>query len=404
MQKLVGLFAIGGIAVILTGCGGGGGGGGDSSSTSLAPAAAPAPAPVPAPVPAPAPSPAPVVEAAITAPLANAGSAQNVTTGTPVVLDGSKSTSTLNSALAYAWTLTSKPAGSKAVLIDAGSAKPSFTADIDGLYVATLVVNDGKSASTPSTVDVTAATPKTLGVAYLARNGLKVTLDSMTTVDQGNGYNAYTINYTQTNPTATAIDEATFKLYFSNDAAMSQYGFFDRVYPGKPVSRSYTFTQLKSSTPAVLEYDAENFFAKVPVAGSLQWKLPVAKAPASAESLTLSSTDMFTGTTQVVMPHYLVYTFNQTVVGGATANLKTYQLTAVGKDYTVKELKAFDGNSTVVPRFDGLADGQVIRAGSTVSFSLITPLTGGRNVSLNYSFTIQETGKTFIVNAIGSTN
>ncbi len=345
-----------------------------------------------------------VATKANSAPVANAGVAQTVATDALVAFDGSTSSDANGDALTFAWVLTSKPANSNAALSSTTTQRPTFTADVAGTYVATLVVNDGKVASAPSTVAVTASAPKTLGVAYMARNGLQVTLNSMTTLDQGNGYNAYTINYTQTNPTTTAIDEATFKLYFSNDVPMAQYGFFDRVYPGIPVSRSYTFTQLKSSTLAVLEYDADNFFAKVPVGGSLQWKLPVAAAPAAAESLNLFSNDMFTGTQQLSMPYAMTLSFNQTIVGGTAAKLQTYQLTAAGKDYTVTALQATDSTGKVVPRFDGLMTGQVIRAGSTTSFSLITPLTGGSNVSLTYSFTIQETGKSFTVNANGRTN
>lgn len=345
-----------------------------------------------------------VATKANSAPVANAGAAQAVATGALVSLDASTSSDANGDALTLAWVLTSKPVNSTATLSSVTAQRPTFTADIDGTYVATLVVNDGKVASAPSTVAVTATAPKTLGVAYVARNGLKVTLNSMTTVDQGNGYNAYTINYTQTNPTSVAIDEATFKLYFSNDAAMAQYGFFDRVYPGMPVSRSYTFTQLKTSTPAVLEYDADNFFANKPVSGSLQWNLPVVSAPVAAESLNLSSNDMFTGTRQLAMPYSSTLAFNQTIVGGTSAKLQTYQLTAVGKDYTISTLQATDSTGTVVPRFEGLTVGQVIRAGTTATFSLVTPLTGGRTVNLTYSFVTQDATKSFTVNANGLTN
>lgn len=211
------------------------------------------------------------------APVANAGVAQNVVAGTVVALDGSASSDANGDSLTYAWTLTSKPTGSTALISSATSVKPSFTADIAGNYVATLVVNDGKVNSSPLTVTISAADVKYLGVSYLARNGLQVVLNSLTAVDQGNGYMAYTIMYTQTNPTGAAIDEATFKLYFSNDVSMPQYGFFDIVYPGPSfaVSRSYTFTQLKSSIPSVLEYDKDHFFSQSPITGSLQWKFPV---------------------------------------------------------------------------------------------------------------------------------
>ena len=118
------------VVVLLSACGSGGGG--DSSSSNLA---------------------------SNTKPVAKAGIAQNVITGTLVTLNGSASSDANGDLLTYSWTLTSKPAGSGATLIPATSATPTFTADVAGSYVATLVVNDGQVDSDPSTVTVTAAVP-----------------------------------------------------------------------------------------------------------------------------------------------------------------------------------------------------------------------------------------------------
>jgi hypothetical protein len=93
------------------------------------------------------------------APVANAGAAQNITTGAAVVLNGSASSDANGDALTYAWTLTSRPAGSAAALTGSTSAVPVFIADVAGTYVASLVVNDGKVNSTAVSVIVTAATP-----------------------------------------------------------------------------------------------------------------------------------------------------------------------------------------------------------------------------------------------------
>ncbi len=91
------------------------------------------------------------------APVASAGSAQNVLTGATVTLDGSTSSDANNDPLTYSWTLTNKPAGSAAALAGASLAKPMFTADVAGTYVAALTVNDGQVDSASSTVTVTAA-------------------------------------------------------------------------------------------------------------------------------------------------------------------------------------------------------------------------------------------------------
>jgi hypothetical protein len=92
-----------------------------------------------------------------TAPVANAGPNQTVTAGDLVTLTGAGSTDANGNPLTYAWTLTSKPGGSTAALTGATTVNPTFTADLAGAYVASLVVNDGTVNSAPSTVTVTAS-------------------------------------------------------------------------------------------------------------------------------------------------------------------------------------------------------------------------------------------------------
>lgn len=100
-------------------------------------------------------------------PVANAGSTQNVTTGTLVTLDGSASTDADSNPLTYSWTLTSKPAGSSATLTGATTVAPTFTADVGGTYIASLVVNDGLVDSAPATVSIIA-----YPAGYVAQGGL----------------------------------------------------------------------------------------------------------------------------------------------------------------------------------------------------------------------------------------
>jgi hypothetical protein len=94
--------------------------------------------------------------AANVAPVANAGVAQTVARGATVTLDATGSTDANNDVLLYRWVLTYKPTGSTAVLSDSSASRPTFVANLAGVYVATLVVNDGRLDSTQVTIAVTA--------------------------------------------------------------------------------------------------------------------------------------------------------------------------------------------------------------------------------------------------------
>lgn len=88
------------------------------------------------------------------APVASAGAAQVVSVGTSVKLNGSASDADQD-LVSYTWTL-SRPANSAAYLLNSKVATPTFNPDVAGVYVATLIVNDGKLDSLPSTVIITA--------------------------------------------------------------------------------------------------------------------------------------------------------------------------------------------------------------------------------------------------------
>lgn len=139
------------ILLSLTACGGGGGG--STASTSSA-------------------NPAPTTN---TIPVANAGIFRNVVTGSVVALDGVSSMDADGDILTYKWSITAKPVNSVAILTNSNTVSPGFTADIDGLYIISLTVNDGKSDSLASTVNITASssqavlfttTPSSSGVLF----------------------------------------------------------------------------------------------------------------------------------------------------------------------------------------------------------------------------------------------
>jgi hypothetical protein len=94
------------------------------------------------------------VEIDNTPPVAQAGADFIVPVGGMAQLDGSQSSDPDGDPLTYQWRIEVRPPGSAAVLGDAGSARPSFTADVPGVFVLALEVSDGAERSAADRVRV----------------------------------------------------------------------------------------------------------------------------------------------------------------------------------------------------------------------------------------------------------
>ncbi len=92
----------------------------------------------------------------ITSPVAEAGEAQDVGIGEIVILDGRFSADSDADLISYEWSLIARPVGSLATLSAPTRVNPTFTTDVEGTYVAQLIVSDGVSISRADTVVVTA--------------------------------------------------------------------------------------------------------------------------------------------------------------------------------------------------------------------------------------------------------
>ncbi len=112
------------------------------------------------------------------APTAHPGTSRTVPRRTLVTLDGTGSSDPDGDTLSYQWELT-VPAGSTAVLSDRTASSPTFTTDVEGNYVARLVVSDGRLSSSPMSVTLTAVnTPPvaTTTATVAAERSTEVTL------------------------------------------------------------------------------------------------------------------------------------------------------------------------------------------------------------------------------------
>lgn len=115
-------------------------------------------------------------------PVADAGPAQALDTGSTVQLNGSASRDADGDTLTYSWSLTTRPAGSTAALSNPAAVSPSFVADLPGTYVAQLIVSDASLASTPATVLVTVTTPNRAPVAAASATPSSVNVGATVTL------------------------------------------------------------------------------------------------------------------------------------------------------------------------------------------------------------------------------
>ncbi len=185
-------------ALVLSACGGGGGGGD-------APPAAATPPTV-------------VIRAAATGTSAGTPLTLQTRLGATVSLDGSASTAGSGSVTAYAWTVTTRPAGSTAAPSAAATSKAAFVPDVTGEYVLSLKVTDGggnAEATLRLTVDaplpsptlstnVSFAGPSVTRPTQTVSLGSTITMDASGSADEASG--AVTIGWTLlAKPTASTL-------------------------------------------------------------------------------------------------------------------------------------------------------------------------------------------------------
>jgi hypothetical protein len=145
------------------------------------------------------------------APTANAGPDQRVLVGAEVQLAGENSSDADGDLLTFAWTISSKPVGSKAELDSIDDPGPTFVADVAGDYVLSLIVRDSKGLdSAADSVTVTAVVGNAIPVADAGLDkatvvGTAVTLDGSQSSDANADPLTYSWNW-QSKPVDSQAD------------------------------------------------------------------------------------------------------------------------------------------------------------------------------------------------------
>jgi len=194
------------------------------------------------------------------APVADAGPDQNASTLSVVTLDGSGSSDPdAGDTLTYAWTINNVPGASGGIsLSNAAAVDPTFTPDVDGDYVFSLIVNDGAADSTPDVVTITAAG----NFAPLADAGPNqyVLTNSVVNLD-GSGSSDFeddTLSYSWTltnvpsTSTATLLNATTVSPVFTADLD-GTYTVELIVNDGAADSAADVATIIASSTPVAAD-------------------------------------------------------------------------------------------------------------------------------------------------------
>ena len=302
------------------------------------------------------------------APVANAGSDQTVETGATVTLDGSASSDSDGDALTYAWSFTSVPDGSTSSLTDATSVTSTFVTDIDGTYVVGLIVNDGEVDSERDSVSISSTTtnsPPTAdaGSDQSVTTGNTVSLDGSLSSDPDGDSLTYAWVFTSIpEGSGVSLSDATSAAPTFVADVDGTYVLDLTVSDGAVESAPDTVSIVAATPEPKLRFFAKNFRGEYD-----ERSLPYN----SSGSAVISTT-------------------------AANCTVGEFRLRAEDGDFVITDLSAVATTGSFTVAFAGLSNDQTISDGSTVDFDLISSNSSGTR-SVEWTFTVQETGATFRV-------
>ena len=238
------------------------------------------------------------------APVANAGGHQSVSVNTIVTLDGSFSSDANRDPLVYTWKFESVPNGSTATLSSTSVARPTFTADKAGNYLASLSVSDGTLTSNFATVTVTASAVNSAPTARIdtvapVAVGKTITLDGSASADpdrdplsykwvlisQPTGAGQALSSTTIAKPTLQVSEPGNYvaSLVVNDGTANSDYAFITITALAAPLAKaqlSVGTVPISGDIPSgsALTLDASQSTDPAKAALSYKWRLTIAPA------------------------------------------------------------------------------------------------------------------------------
>ncbi|KAF1047390.1 PKD domain-containing protein [Xylophilus sp.] len=307
--------------------------------------------------------------------------------GDTITFDGSGSTDANGDKLEYLWTLTDRPDGSTAVLQNAGTAssKASIVADQSGIYTVQLQLRD--SAGAVSTVATATSSASVFAkeknnppvVAKLSLYG-SARLDSEPAADQPRillSDSALAAYLTMFDP-----DQDTPLYYLATPTRQPAGSALSAVSGSYGVDGSGGTTNTSSlgSVKVAGEYEVEVILSDG-VASSAAKRASISFVEQANFPSLLIESGIGIGAaapTTYSQGFFPFATKGLLTVLSSSGNLYSsfnvwYRLTAFDQDYTITGLQATSAVSGYAPSFSGLANGQVIRKGEKVTFSLQRP-------------------------------
>tara|TARA_B100000614_G_scaffold229792_1_gene222464 strand:+ start:13742 stop:15559 length:1818 start_codon:yes stop_codon:yes gene_type:complete len=288
----------------------------------------------------------------------------------------------------YQWRFVSVPEGSQAELIvnPNFSNRVRFVPDVSGAYVIELVVGQGDLKSEPARITITALDNhiNTPPVADAGQDQV-VNIGEVVRFDGGNSSDA------------------------DGDAVS-----YDWSLRSRPSGSGAELVDPALATPSLTPDQAGDYVVQLVVNDG--------QNDSEADTVTITAVAPLEDGLQLEAylldewrPRDMPYVSNGEVSRSVTClgscptaiELEAYRLTAIGGDYTLRDLRTTVLGSTgteLAPSIDGLHTGQVIPKDGVVEFTLNVERVRVTRVEVQFSFQVAETGRQFEVNRVLTLN